>query len=1039
MIAAVIRGSLNNRLLIIFLTALVCLVGLHALKNTPVDAIPDLSDVQVIIKTSYPGQAPDLVEKHITYPLSTALLSVPGAKTVRGFSFYGDSFIYVIFNDGTDIYWARSRVLEYLNQAAKKLPPNAVPELGPDASGVGWVYLYALQDTSGNHDLAQLRSLQDYVLRFELQTLPGVAEVAPLGGMVKQYEIVPDPQKLLYYGIPLMQLKNAVEHNNRETGLAAIELAEGETMLRAGGYITSAAALFQTPLGLMDKQGTPILLNQVADIIEAPAMRRGSAELNGQGEVVGGIVVMRHGENAQTTIEAVKQKLDALKPTLPPGIEIIPVYDRSRLITRAVDNLWHKVGEELILLGILLFVFILNARSVLVAMITLPIGILASFIFMHWQGVNANIMSLGGIAIALGAMVDGAIVMIENLHRKQASAPEHTDHWQLVYDSALEVGPTLFFSLLIVTLGFMPIFTLEGEEGRLFRPLALTKTYAMATAAVISITLMPVLLYYLGRAQKHNSTFLNPNRLQAWLIKIYQPLLGLCLQHGRLFLGAMAALVLLALIPLKNLSSEFMPPLDEGDLMYMPTTYPGISIGKARELLQQTDKIIRALPEVESVFGKVGRAETATDPAPISMLETFIQLKPRSQWRPGKTTADLIAELEQSIKFPGVSNAWVMPIKTRIDMLATGLKTPLGIKLAGPDSEILDQLGGQLETLLAKLPQTRAAYSERSLGGRYLTLDINKIAAASYGLSLDDIHDWLQMSVGGMAMGETVEGAERYAIALRFPEYFRDTPERLKDLPIIAKNGAQIRLSDVAEVRIETGAHMLKSENGRLNNWIYLDIGDADIEAFVKQVTQLIATEITWPSGYTLRWAGQYESIARVRARLGFILPLTLCLIALLLFLNFRRVSDVVILLASLPFALVGGLLLIILLDFKLSVAVIVGFIALAGLSIATSALMLQVLRANINRGANVTAEEISKNIIHFASLRLRPVLMTAAAMIAGLLPVMFGSEPGSEVMSRIAAPVIGGMLTSLVLTLFVLPVVYAFYFRRMTQLVGGA
>ncbi|HEY6528494.1 MAG TPA: CusA/CzcA family heavy metal efflux RND transporter [Cellvibrionaceae bacterium] len=1031
MIAAIIRGSLNNRILILLIAALLSVLGGHALKNTPVDAIPDLSDVQIIIKTSYPGQAPSLVEKRITYPLSSALLSVPGARTVRGFSFYGDSFVYVIFKDGTDIYWARSRVLEYLNQATKKLPPGVTPELGPDASGVGWVYIYALHDASGQHDLAQLRSLHDWLLRFELQTLPGVAEVAPIGGMVKQYQIVPDPQKLLYYGVPLMHIKNAVEHNNRETGLAAIELAEAETMLRATGYINNAAQLGQTPLGLMDKSGSPILLNQVADIIETPAMRRGVAELNGQGEVVGGVVVMRNGENAQETIISVKNKLEELKKSLPPGVEIVPVYDRSRLITRAVNNLWQKVGEELILLAVLLFVFILSARSVLVAMITLPIGIMVSFLFMQWQGINANIMSLGGIAIALGAMVDGAIVMIENLHRKLGSQLEHNNHWQIVYESAVEIGPTLFFSLLIVTVAFMPVFTLEGEEGRLFRPLALTKTYAMATAAVISITLMPVLLYYCvhGTADKRVHTrfsaYLNPNRLQARLLRGYHPLLNYCLQHARLFLIGAVVLVLVALIPLRHLSSEFMPPLDEGDIMYMPTTYPGISIGKARELLQQTDKIIRALPEVESVFGKVGRAETATDPAPISMIETFIQLKPRSQWRQGKTTADLMAELERSIKFPGVTNAWVMPIKTRIDMLATGMKTPLGIKLAGPDIQTLENLGTQLENILSKLPQTRAAYSERSLGGRYLTIDINKQAAASYGLSLDDIHEWLQMSVGDMAIAESVEGAERYPIALRFPDNYRDTPERLRDLPITAKNGARIRLSDVAELRMESGAHMLKSENGRLNNWIYLDIGDADIQQYVEHVTQIIKQEINWPSGYTLRWAGQYESIERVRTSLSFIIPLTLSLIALLLFLNFRRLSDVIILLASLPFALIGGLILVALLDFKISVAVIVGFIALAGLSIATSALMLQVLRANIPDDIKLSSLQLRERVIYFASLRLRPVLMTAAAMIAGLLPVMFGSEPGSEVMSRIAAPVIGGLLTSVVLTLLVLPAVY--------------
>lgn len=1030
MIGFIIRSCLHHRLLVLLISVLLCVLGARAIQHTAVDAIPDLSDVQVIIKTSYPGQAPNWIEQHITRPLSSALSSVPGAQSVRGFSFFGDSFVYVIFKDGTDMYWARSRVQESINQAAKKLPPGASAELGPDASGVGWIYIYALHSPTHQQDLAQLRALHDNFLRYELQSLPGVAEVAPVGGMVKEYQIVPDLQKLMQYGIPLMHISNAVAHNNRESGLAAIELAEAETMLRATGTIKNAAELGATPLGVMDKNGAPLLLNHVASITEAPAMRKGLVDLNGQGEVVGGIIIMRQGENAQTTIQAVKEKLAQLTQALPPGVTITPVYDRSQLISRAVHHLGYKLAQELILLSILLLLFICSARSVLAALITLPTGILMSFLCMQWQGINANIMSLGGIAIALGAMVDGAIVMIENLHRKNQTATGDINHLQAVYDSAMEVGPTLFFSLVIVTISFMPIFTLDGEEGRLFRPLAFTKTYAMASAALISITLMPVLLYYLAKHNRHNSHPL-PQRMQQGLMRIYQPLLAACLHNPQRFLSAVALLGLLALLPIKFIASEFMPPLDEGDLLYMPTTAPGISIGKARELVQQTNKIISALPEVEQVLGKVGRAETATDPAPLSMLETFIQLKPRDQWRPGKTTADLIAELDHSIKFPGVTNAWVMPIKTRLDMLSTGLKTPLGIKIAGPDIQTLEQLGSQIEQLLHALPQTRAAYSERSLGGRYLTLDINKPAAAALGFNLDDIHEWLQMSVGAMPIGETVENGERYAISLRFPEAYRATPEQLANLPMMSKTGARIRLGDVAQLRLESGAHMLKSENGRLNNWLYLDIGDADVADYVSAANAKINQAITWPSGYSLRWAGQYESMQRVRTSLEFIIPLTLGLIALLLLMNFQRLSDVVLLLACLPFALGGGLILVALLHFKLSVAVAVGFIALAGLSIATSALMLQVLRANILPAANLDQHRLHKAIIETASLRLRPVIMTTTAMMAGLMPIMFGSEPGSEVMARIAAPVIGGLCSSLVVTLFVLPVCYLTLLER--------
>lgn len=1028
MIRVLIRWSLANRTLVLLLTLALALLGARALQRTPVDAIPDLSDVQVIIKTSFPGQSPGVVEQQITRPLSTALLSVPGAHTVRGFSFYGDSYVYVIFNDDTDVYWARSRVLEYLNQVAARLPAGAVPQLGPDASGVGWIYVYALRDRSGTMDLAQLRSLQDWLLRYELQTVPGVAEVASLGGVVKQYQILLDPQKLHFYKVPLMHVRNAIARGNGETGVGAIELAEAEIMLRVTGYIQNLADLCDLPLGF-SHNGAPLLLRHIADIQEVPAMRRGVGELNGEGEAVGGIVVMRQGENAQATIAALKQKIADIKPSLPAGVEFVPVYDRSRLIKRALDHLWSKVAQELVLVGLLLLVFLLNVRSVLVAMITLPIGILISFLVMQLQGVTANIMSLGGIAIAIGTMIDGAIVMIENLQRRMSEEPSES-HWQTVLDSAQEVGPTLFFSLLIITVSFLPIFTLEAEEGRLFLPLALTKTYAMAAAAILAVTLMPVLLYYFVSPPRSAEKPVRHNRFLQGFSNLYKPTLRKCLQRPGLMLALVFISIVICLFPLQKLSSEFMPPLDEGDLMYMPTTYPGISIGKARELLQQTNKIIRTVPEVESVFGKVGRAETATDPAPLTMIETFIQLKPRNQWRAGLTTQDLIDELNHKINFPGLSDAWVMPIKTRIDMLSTGMKTPLGIKLAGADVQVLEDLAIKLEKLLLAEPETRSAYAERNLGGRYLTIDVNKIAAARYGLSLADVHEWLQMTVGDMPIGETVEGAERYPISLRFPDDYRDTPERLRDLPIFHK-GVMVRLSDIAELRIESGAHMLKSENGRLNSWIYLDIGGADINTYVEKIEHLIAQNIQWPTGYTLHWAGQYESMERARDSLQIIAPITLMIIAFLLYVNFRRFSDVALLLGSLPFALVGGLFFIFLLDFKISVAVAVGFIALAGLAVETGAIMLQVLRSKVVITADSTRATLANQVELFACQRLRPVLMTATSTIAGLLPVMVGAEPGSEVMSRIAAPLIGGLLTSVLLTLFVIPGIFLLIVSR--------
>lgn len=1025
MIRGLIRWSLENRVLVLLIAIIFSVLGARALQQTPVDAIPDLSDVQVIIKTAYPGQAPGIVEQQITYPLSTALLSVPGAHSVRGFSFYGDSYIYVVFAEGTNVYWARSRVLEYLNQASDDLPQGVQPQIGPDASGVGWVYVYALRDTSGATDLAHLRSLQDWLLRYELQAVEGVAEVAPIGGVVKQYQVLIDPQKMRFHNIPLMHVRNAINRANTESGAGAIELAEAEYMLRITGYIHDAEALGNIPLGISNN-GVPLLLRHIADINEVAAMRRSVGELNGEGETVGGIIIMRHGENAQATIERIKQKIAELKASLPPTVEIVPVYDRSRLIGRAIHNMWSKVAQELTLVAVLLLIFLASVRSALVAMITLPIGILISFFIMRIQGINANIMSLGGIAIALGTMIDGAIVMIENLQRK-CDEVKNQNHWQTVYESAQEIGPTLFFSLLIITVSFMPVFTLEAEEGRLFLPLALTKTYAMATAALLAVTLMPVLLYYFlkpGKAPRHTEKPSKQNRMQQILLSAYHSPLRFCLHHPKIMIAVVVFTVGLCIIPLLRLSSEFMPPLDEGDLMYMPTTYPGISIGKARELLQQTDKIIRTVPEVESVFGKVGRAETATDPAPLTMIETFIQLKPRDQWRDGMSTADLIRELDHKIHFPGLSDAWVMPIKTRIDMLSTGMKTQLGIKLAGPDNEVLEKLAVEIETLLQQLPQTRSAYAERNLGGRYLTIEVDKIAAARHGLSQADVNEWLQMTVGDMPIGETVEGAERYPISLRFPDDYRDTPERLEDLPIL-KSGALVRLGDIANLRIETGAHMFKSENGRPNSWIYLDTGDASIADYMASADAVIAKNIQWPVGYTKRWSGQFESMARVRQSLEVIVPLTLMIIALLLYLNFRRVSDALLLLASLPFALVGGLLFVLWLDFKISVAVAVGFIALAGLAVETGAIMLQVLRSNIIITSETTQETLRTQVAQYASQRLRPVLMTAITTVAGLTPVMVGQEPGSEIMSRIAAPVIGGLLTSVLLTLFVIPAIF--------------
>ena len=1036
MIESIIRWSIGNRFFVLLATVILVGIGMYSLKNTPVDAIPDLSDVQVIIKTSYPGQAPQLVQDQVTYPLTTAMLSVPGAVTVRGYSFFGDSFVYVIFDEQTDPYWARSRVLEYLSQVAPTLPANARPQLGPDATGVGWVYLYALVDRTGKHDISQLRSLQDWFLKFELQTVPGVSEVAALGGMVKQYQVKVNPEKLRAFNIPLAHIQTAIQRGNQEVGASVVEMAEAEYMVRATGYIKSIDDLSSIPLGL-DVNGTPLLLKDVADIALGPQMRRGIAELDGEGETVGGIVVMRFGENAQRTIDGVKAKLETLKQGLPEGVEVVTVYDRSALIERAVENLWHKLLEEFIVVALVCMVFLFHVRSSLVAIVSLPVGILAAFIVMHAQGLNANIMSLGGIAIAIGAMVDGAIVMIENLHKHMERTPLTPENrWQVVADAAAEVGPALFFSLLIITVSFVPVFTLEAQEGRMFSPLAFTKTYAMAASAILTATLVPVLMGYFIRG-KVMAEHKNPiNRVLIWL---YMPALKTVLNFPKLTLLAAALIAGIGFWPVGKIGSEFIPPLDEGDLMYMPTTYPGLSIGKARELLQQTDKLIKTVPEVATVFGKIGRAETATDPAPLTMIETFIQLKPHSEWREGMTTEKLKDELDSLLQFPGVTNAFVMPIKTRIDMLATGIKTPVGIKVAGPDLKQIQAIGQQLEKILKDVPGTASVYSERVAGGRYIKVDIQREKAARYGLNIADVQQVVATAIGGINVTQTVEGLERYPVNLRYPQDYRNSPEQLSLLPIVTPSGARIALSDVANVLIEDGPPGIKSENARLNGWTFVDIENVDVGSYVVQAQEVVREELIMPVGYSIAWSGQYEYMQRAKAKLSYVVPLTLAIIIVLLYINFRNFTEVALIMGTLPLAMIGSIWLMYLLGYNFSVAVGVGFIALAGVTVEIGVIMLVYLNqayANMLeecRDHDVTPrnETLRHAVLHGAGLRVRPVMMTAAAIVVGLLPIMYGSGTGSEVMSRIAAPMVGGMISAVLLTLLVLPTVYYLWKKR--------
>ncbi|WDE05820.1 efflux RND transporter permease subunit [Thalassomonas viridans] len=1030
MITAIIRWSVLNRFFVLLMTFILVGVGLYSLKKTPVDAIPDLSDVQVIIKTTYPGQAPQVVEDQVTYPLTTAMLSVPGAVTVRGYSFFGDSYVYVIFDDDTDLYWARSRVLEYLSQVAPNLPAAAKPQLGPDATGVGWVYIYSLIDKTGKHDISQLRSLQDWFLKYELQTVAGVSEVTTLGGMVKQYQVKVHPDKLRAFGIPLSHIQMAIKQGNQEIGASVVEMAEAEYMVRASGYLKNETDLGNIPLGV-NQNGTPLLLKDVAEIVIGPQMRRGIAELNGEGETVGGIIVMRFGENAQQVIDGVKEKLEQLKQGLPDGVEVATVYDRSGLIERAVNNLAYKLFEEFAVVALVCIVFLFHVRSSLVAIFSLPVGILTAFAVMHFQGLNANIMSLGGIAIAIGAMIDGAIVMIENMHKHMEQTPlTKENRWQIVADSASEVGPALFFSLLIITVSFVPVFTLEAQEGRMFAPLAFTKTYAMAAAAALAITLVPVLMGYFIRGHvlpEHK----NPvNRLLTFL---YLPALKTVLRFPKVTLAASLGVLALGIWPLEKIGSEFIPPLDEGDLMYMPTTYPGISIGKARQLLQQTDKLIATVPEVENVFGKVGRAETATDPAPLTMIETFIQLKPREEWREGVTTESLKKELDALVKLPGVTNAWVMPIKTRIDMLATGIKTPVGIKIAGPELSEIQRIGQQLESILKEVPGTASVYSERVAGGRYIKVDIQREKAARYGLNIAEIQQVVATAIGGMNVTYTVEGLERYPVSLRYPQDYRDSPEQLALLPIVTPNGQRISLSDVARVFVEDGPPGIKSENARLNGWTFIDIEGIDIGSYVVDARQVVREQLKLPPGYSITWSGQYEYMQRAKAKLTYVVPLTLAIIIVLLYLNFRNVIEVAIIMGTLPLAMVGSIWLMYLEGYNFSVAVGVGFIALAGVAVEIGVIMLvylnqaykEMLSECDTKGTSVTREGILQAILHGAGLRVRPVMMTAAAIIVGLLPILYGTGTGSEVMSRIAAPMVGGMISAVILTLLVLPAIY--------------
>jgi Cu(I)/Ag(I) efflux system membrane protein CusA/SilA len=1139
MLEKLIEYSVKNRFIVILATFFVVAAGIYALSKTPLDAIPDLSDVQVIVFTRYPGQAPEVVEQQVTYPLTTAMLAVPGSKVVRGYSFFGLSFVYIIFKDGTDLYWARSRVLEYLNYVSGRLPKGVTPSLGPDATGVGWIYEYALVDKTGQHNLAQLRSIQDWYLRYELTSVEGVAEVASLGGFVKQYQVELDPNKLFAYHIPLSKVKSAIQRSNNDVGGRTVEMAETEYMVRGLGYIKSIRDIEDIPLGV-DKTGTPILIRDVGTVHLGPEMRRGLAELNGQGEVAGGVVVMRYGENALATIQRVKEKLESLKAGLPPGVKIVPVYDRSGLIERAVHTLNHKLLEECIVVALVCIIFLLHFKSTFVAVFTLPLGILMAFIVMHLQGLNANIMSLGGIAIAIGAMIDAAIVMIENAHKHLEKNPSMKEHWAVITLSAKQVGPALFFSLLIITFSFVPIFSLQAQEGRLFKPLAFTKTYSMASAALLSVTIVPVLMGYFIRttllpaawslrkqrivsALAGAGVFLlvravsllfpttllggfglliaivlgavvflvlwpqavspeEKNPVNRFLIRVYRPTIQWVLRHKAATIGGAVVVVLTllpfrslvvnrlpegplksvaekidAVFPLEKLGGEFMPPLNEGDLLYMPTTLPGISITTARALLQQTDKIIKSFPEVESVFGKIGRADTATDPAPLSMIETTIRLKPRDEWRKVPverffsgwpeffrrplsriwplerpiTQKELVKELNDAVKIPGVTNAWTMPIKTRIDMLATGIKTPVGIKVMGNDLNTLSTLGEEIEAAVSKVPGTLSAYAERVVGGYYFDYDIDREAAARYGLTVGDVEDVIQSAIGGMNVGETVEGLERYPINIRYQRGLRQSIPSLERVLIATPTGTQIPITQVAHIRIHQGPAVIKSENSRPSVWIYVDLRGVDVATYVNNAQKAVAKDVHIPPGYNIQWSGQYEYMQRANKRLAIVVPITLLIIFLLLYLNFKNVAEAVIVMLALPFAIVGGVWFIYLLGYNMSIAVGVGFIALSGVAAETGVVLLiyvdeELARKMQEKNNVISYADLYDAIVTGAGERVRPLMMTVTAIMAGLLPIFWGAGAGADTMRRIAAPMIGGMVSATILTLIVLPAIYA-------------
>jgi copper/silver efflux system protein len=1032
-IAALIRWSVGNRFLVLLLTVFVTAWGVWAVRTTPIDALPDLSDVQVIIRTSLPGQAPQIVENQVTYPLATTMLSVPGAKAVRGFSFFGDSFVYVLFDDGTDLYWARSRVLEYLNQVQGRLPASAKTSLGPDATGVGWIFQYALVDRTGKHDLAQLRALQDWFLKYELKSLPDVAEVASVGGMVKQYQVVVDPTKLAAYGISFEMVRMALMAANQETGGSVLELAEAEYMVRASGYLQSLDDFRAVPL--MVKDGVPVRLGDVAVVQTGPEMRRGIAELDGEGEVAGGVVILRSGKNAQSTIAAVKKRLDELKGSLPPGVEVVTTYDRSQLIERAIRNLSMKLVEEFIVVALVCALFLWHLRSSLVAIISLPLGILAAFVVMRYQGINANIMSLGGIAIAIGAMVDAAVVMIENAHKKM-EAWQHAHpgevlkgeaHWKVVTDAAVEVGPALFFSLLIITLSFIPVFTLEAQEGRLFGPLAFTKTYAMAGAALLSVTLIPVLMGYWIRGRIPDESRNPINRV---LIAAYRPVLDRVLQFPRATLAIAVLALATTAWPLMRLGGEFLPPLDEGDLLYMPTALPMLSAAKASELLQQTDRMIKTVPEVARVFGKAGRAETATDPAPMEMFETTIQLKPREEWRPGMTPEKLVEELDAAVKVPGLANIWIPPIRNRIDMLATGIKSPIGVKVSGTDLRVIDRIAGDIERVAKQVPGVSSSLAERLSGGRYVDVQIDRAAASRYGLNIADVQAIVAGAIGGEMAGETVEGLARFPINVRYPRELRDSPEKLRQLPFVTPGGQQITLGTVARITLADGPPMLKSENARLSSWVYIDVRGRDLASVAHDLQRAVASGVQLEPGISVAYSGQFEFMERANARLKVVVPATLLIIFVLLYLTFKRFDEAVLIMATLPFALTGGVWFLYLLGYNLSVATGVGFIALAGVSAEFGVVMLiylkHALQDRLDRGEAQSAAVVDDAIREGAVLRVRPKAMTVAVILAGLVPIVWGTGTGSEVMSRIAAPMLGGMISAPLLSLLVVPAAYA-------------